>query len=149
MNSTPPALLTAFAAFGALAAIAFGALVAVAFDALAVAAFGAFVAVALDTLGALAAVAFDTLLAVAFDTLLAVALEALAAFGAFGALVARGMVNFPYGKGDATIFTVVRVGLPRGGQIRGRRNYQITAIGATIFPCSFFAWCHPCRELLE
>ena len=107
-----PAFLVAFPTFGTLAAVAFGALAAVAF-------------------GAFAATAFGALVAIAFDALLAVAFGALA-IAAFGALVARGMVIFPYGKGNSTILTVLRAGLPRGAQIRGRRNYQITANGATV-----------------
>ena len=113
----------AFATFGAFAAGAFDALVAVAFGALVA---GAFAALAVAAFGALDAGAFDALVA-----------------GAFGALVARGMVIFPYGKGNSTILTVIRSGLPRGAQIRGRRSYQITANGATIFPRRFRAWCHP------
>jgi hypothetical protein len=125
------------AAFGALAAEAFGVLDADAFGALAAVVFGALAAV---VFGALAAAAFGVLAAVAFGALAAVA---------FGALVARGMVIFPYGKGNSTILTDLQEGLPRGAQIRGRRNYQITVNGATVSLQFFPLAITPRWQLLE
>ena len=81
------------------------------------------------------------------------ALAAFTAFTAFtaflGAFAAGGMVVFPYGKGNSTILTVLRAGLPRGAQIRGRRNYQITVQGATVSLQIFQLAFPSCRQLLD
>ncbi|MDG2270836.1 MAG: hypothetical protein P8L39_00945, partial [Halioglobus sp.] len=81
---------------------------------------------------AAAALGFLTALVAAVDSGFLAALVALAIFGV---LAARGMVIFPYGKGNSTMSTVLLEGLPRGAQINGWRNYQITASPATISSC--------------
>ena len=61
-------------------------------------------AVVLGALAVVALVVLTTVVLAFLMVLAAVALDALAAV-AFGDLVARGMVIFPYGKGNSTILT--------------------------------------------
>ena len=76
-------------------------------------------------------------------------LTALVALAIFGVLAVRAMVIFPYGKGNLTMSTVLQGGLPRGAQINGCRNYQITAVPATISLCFFELATTPNQQLLS